>query len=149
MNVELRWVDLHLVGPDLDNSSDWGSVLYMDGKKTTLVQTSKNACYSSTLAHAKTFTKQRGTHRVVCVVREELHLKHLFLLSGSTQKGREEQQRFQELQQVGVVSQHALTTAGQHTLTHISSQKYDATSPQYVSLLHNSMRGLCARFNEH
>lgn len=64
-------------------------------------------------------TKQCTTHRVVCVVWEELHVQHLFLLSDSGQKGREEQQRAQVPQQVWAVPQHALTTAGQHSHTHI------------------------------
>lgn len=109
VNVELRWVNLHLAGQNLYDSSNWGRILYMEKKK------GKNTGCLGMPKHAKTVTKQCRTHRAVCVVREELHLQNLFLLNSSTQKGREEQHRFQDPQQVCTVSQHALNTAGQHS----------------------------------
>lgn len=38
------------------------------------------------------------TYRVIRVFGEKLHFQHLFLLSGSTQESRQEEQSFQELQ---------------------------------------------------
>lgn len=110
MNVEMRRVDLHLVGQDLNDGRDRGGVLHMEEKPMS----QQNTCLP--FKHTSdTFTKQHRTHRVVCVVREELHLQHLLLLDDPGQEGREEQQRSQVPQHVRAVSQHALTTAGQHT----------------------------------
>lgn len=103
MNVELRWVDLHLVGQDLNDSSDWGSIL---NNKQTYYNISPylNPALNPILCLP-------ATHRVVGVFWEELHLQCLFLLDCSAQKSWEEQQRSQSPQQVWTVPQHALTTA--------------------------------------
>lgn len=89
VNIQMGRVDLRLVGQDLNDSRDGGRILSVltdwPGRRQQIM----------VIAHKH--TKQPGTHGVIHVVREELHLQLLLLLRGSGQEGWEEQQRRQGL----------------------------------------------------